>query len=60
MINAAAGVEEVAANIIKEAKDGIKVLPEELQPAEATPVADVALLHYKVLSLQVLLSVMAS
>ncbi|MFM0787772.1 PTS sugar transporter subunit IIB [Streptococcus suis] len=42
MINAAAGVEEVAANIIKEAKDGIKVLPEELQPAEATPVADAA------------------
>ncbi|HEM2892593.1 TPA: PTS sugar transporter subunit IIB [Streptococcus suis] len=41
MINAA-GVEEVAANIIKEAKDGIKVLPEELQPAEATPVADAA------------------
>ncbi|CYU87157.1 PTS sugar transporter subunit IIB [Streptococcus suis] len=39
MINAAAGVEEVAANIIKEAKDGIKVLPEELQPAEAAPVA---------------------
>ncbi|MDG3277447.1 PTS sugar transporter subunit IIB [Streptococcus suis] len=41
MINAA-GVEEVAANIIKEAKDGIKVLPEELQPAEAAPVADAA------------------
>ncbi|HEM5599880.1 PTS mannose transporter subunit IIAB [Streptococcus suis] len=39
MINAAAGVEEVAANIIKEAKDGIKVLPEELYPAEAAPVA---------------------
>ena len=35
MINASAGVEEVAANIIKEAKDGVKVLPEELQPAEA-------------------------
>ncbi|HEL1943048.1 TPA: PTS mannose transporter subunit IIAB [Streptococcus suis] len=42
MINAAAGVEEVAANIIKEAKDGVKVLPEELQPTEAAPVADVA------------------
>lgn len=41
MINAA-GVEEVAANIIKEAKDGVKVLPEELQPTEAAPVADVA------------------
>ena len=39
MINAAAGVEEVAANIIKEAKDGVKVLPEELQPAEAAPAA---------------------
>ncbi|MFX3693351.1 PTS mannose transporter subunit EIIAB, partial [Streptococcus suis] len=42
MINAAAGVEDVAANIIKEAKDGIKVLPEELQPADAPPVADAA------------------
>ena len=43
MINAAAGVEEVAANIIKEAKDGVKVLPEELQPpAEAAPAADTA------------------
>ena len=42
MINAAAGVEEVAANIIKEAKDGVKVLPEELQPAEAAPAADAA------------------
>ena len=39
MINAAAGVEEVAANIIKEAKDGVKVLPEELQPAGAAPAA---------------------
>lgn len=39
MINASAGVEEVAANIIKEAKEGVKVLPEELQPAEAAPVA---------------------
>ncbi|HEM6341030.1 TPA: PTS mannose transporter subunit IIAB [Streptococcus suis] len=42
MINAAAGVEEVAANIIKEAKDGVKVLPEELQPAEAAPAASAA------------------
>ncbi len=42
MINAAAGVEEVAANIIKEAKDGVKVLPEELQPAEAAPAAAAA------------------
>ncbi|HFI0467364.1 TPA: PTS sugar transporter subunit IIB [Streptococcus suis] len=39
LMDAAAGVEKVAANIIKEAKDGIKVLPEELQPAEAAPVA---------------------
>lgn len=39
LMDAAAGVEKVAANIIKEAKDGIKVLPEELQPAEASPVA---------------------
>lgn len=39
LINASAGVEEVAANIIKEAKEGVKVLPEELQPAEATQVA---------------------
>lgn len=39
MINATAGVEEVAANIIKEAKEGVKVLPEELQPAETAPVS---------------------
>ncbi|MFM0785373.1 PTS sugar transporter subunit IIB [Streptococcus suis] len=39
LMDAAAGVEKVAANIIKEAKDGIKVLPEELQPAEAAPAA---------------------
>lgn len=39
LMDASAGVEKVAANIIKEAKDGIKVLPEELQPAEAAPVA---------------------
>ncbi|HFI0419655.1 TPA: PTS sugar transporter subunit IIB [Streptococcus suis] len=42
LMDAAAGVEKVAANIIKEAKDGIKVLPEELQPAEATPAASAA------------------
>ena len=34
MMDASAGVEAVAANIIKEAKDGIKALPEELNPAE--------------------------
>ncbi|HEM3576955.1 TPA: PTS mannose transporter subunit IIAB [Streptococcus suis] len=39
LMDATAGVEKVAANIIKEAKDGIKVLPEELQPAEAAPAA---------------------
>ncbi|MHB9781309.1 PTS sugar transporter subunit IIB [Streptococcus sp. 10F2] len=34
MMDASAGVEAVAANIIKEAKEGIKALPEELNPAE--------------------------
>lgn len=40
MINATAGVDQVAANIIKESKDGIKALPEELNPIEvvAAPV----------------------
>ena len=33
-MDATAGVEKVAANIIKEAKDGIKALPEELNPVE--------------------------
>lgn len=33
MMDANAGVEQVAANIIKEAKDGVKALPEELNPA---------------------------
>lgn len=42
LMDASAGVEKVAANIIKEAKDGINVLPEELQPAEAAPVASAA------------------
>lgn len=39
MMDASAGVEQVAANIIKEAKAGIKALPEELNSAEesATP-----------------------
>ncbi|GFH40169.1 mannose/fructose/sorbose PTS transporter subunit IIA [Lactococcus insecticola] len=35
MMDADAGVDKVVANIIGEAKGGIKVLPEELQPAEA-------------------------
>lgn len=42
LMDASAGVEKVAANIIKEARDGIKVLPEELQPAEAAPAASAA------------------
>jgi PTS system mannose-specific IIB component len=37
MMDATAGVEQVVANILKEAKDGIKVLPEALQPAETAP-----------------------
>ena len=31
-MDANAGVDKVAANIIKEAKDGVKALPEELNP----------------------------
>lgn len=42
LMDASAGVEQVAANIIKEAKEGIKALPEELNPAEAAPVAEKA------------------
>ncbi|MBJ8325103.1 mannose/fructose/sorbose PTS transporter subunit IIA [Streptococcus pacificus] len=42
MMNASAGVEEVAANIIKEAKEGVRVLPEELQPQETTTPAATA------------------
>ena len=44
-----AGVDQVAANIIKESKDGIKALPEELNPVEeastasAAPVAQAAI-----------------
>ncbi|GAA3252414.1 PTS system mannose-specific IIA component / PTS system mannose-specific IIB component [Lactococcus lactis subsp. lactis] len=41
MMDAYAGVDKVVANIMKEAKGGIKVLPEELQPAEETAVASV-------------------
>ncbi|HGI0011477.1 TPA: PTS sugar transporter subunit IIB [Streptococcus pyogenes] len=36
LMDAGAGVEQVAANIIKESKDGIKVLPEDLNPVEET------------------------
>lgn len=44
MMDANAGVDQVAANIIKESKDGVKALPEELNPVEevATPVAAAA------------------
>ena len=37
MMDANAGVEQVAANIIKESKDGVKALPEKLNPAEESP-----------------------
>lgn len=51
MMDASAGVETVVANILKEAKEGVKVLPEELNPgaeeaSEATasePVAQAAI-----------------
>lgn len=36
LMDAGAGVEQVAANIIKESKDGIKALPEDLNPVEKT------------------------
>lgn len=39
MMDASAGVEQVAANILKEARDGVKVLPEELEPQVEAPVA---------------------
>ncbi len=44
MMDANAGVDQVAANIIKESKDGVKALPEELNPVEAAaaPVAAAA------------------
>lgn len=44
LMDANAGVDQVVANIIKESKDGVKALPEELNPAEevATPVAAAA------------------
>ena len=42
MMNADAGVEQVAANIIKEAQAGIKVLPEELQPKKSGASASAA------------------
>ncbi|HFX5452602.1 TPA: PTS sugar transporter subunit IIB [Streptococcus pyogenes] len=36
LMDAGAGVEQIAANIIKESKDGIKALPEDLNPVEET------------------------
>ncbi|MGT2866137.1 PTS sugar transporter subunit IIB [Streptococcus fryi] len=40
MMDANAGVDKVVANILKEAREGVKVLPEELEPAqEAVPTA---------------------
>ena len=49
LMDANAGVDQIAANIIKESKDGIKALPEELNPVEeastasAAPVAQAAI-----------------
>ncbi|MCK1235742.1 PTS sugar transporter subunit IIB [Streptococcus uberis] len=42
LMDANAGVEKVAANIIKESKDGVKALPEELNPVEVAPVVTAA------------------
>ncbi|KHD45523.1 PTS sugar transporter subunit IIB [Streptococcus hongkongensis] len=42
LMDAEAGVEKVAANIIKESKDGVKALPEELNPVEVAPAAAAA------------------
>ena len=42
MMDANAGVDAVVANIIKEAKEGVKALPEELNPAEEVTSAPVA------------------
>src|SRR5574337_1018485 len=39
MMDAEAGLEKVVSNILKEAKDGIRILPETLQPEELAPVA---------------------
>ncbi|MGT2910345.1 PTS sugar transporter subunit IIB [Streptococcus cameli] len=39
MMDASAGAEQVAANILKEARDGVKVLPENLEPVVEAPVA---------------------
>ena len=42
LMDANAGVDQVAANIIKEAKDGVKALPEELNPVEEASTAAAA------------------
>ncbi len=39
MMDAEAGLEKVVANILKEAKDGIRILPETLQPEETATAA---------------------
>ena len=60
MMDANAGVEQVAANIIKESKDGVKALPEELNPAEQLLQRLPHKLLLKVLSLKELSSVMVN
>ena len=54
MMDAEAGLEKVVANILKEAKDGIRILPETLQPEETATAAQLKqqqhLLFLKVLS----------
>lgn len=42
MMNASAGVDAVVANILKEAREGIKVLPESLEPTSAVAAAPAA------------------
>ncbi|WNZ89643.1 PTS sugar transporter subunit IIB [Streptococcus iniae] len=42
LMDANAGVEQVATNIIKESKDGVKALPEELNPVEEVASKEVA------------------
>lgn len=42
MMDASAGADKVAANILKEAREGIKVLPESLEPAPTGAVAAAA------------------
>ena len=60
MMDANAGVEQVVANIIKESKDGVKALPEELNPAEKLLLRLLHKLHLKVLSQKELSLVMVN